>query len=59
MAKDRDQTLIIVTHDREIAKYGDKVVYVIDGNVERIEINDGDTRRYTHEEHDEIEIKEA
>ncbi len=33
------QTLIIVTHDLEISQYADRVVYVRDGNIEKIEIN--------------------
>jgi len=56
MTRKRNQTLIIVTHDREIAKYGDKVVYILDGNVEKVEINDGDTRGFIHEHY---EIKES
>lgn len=37
IAKDNDQTLIIVTHDRSIAEYADKVVYILDGNIEKVE----------------------
>lgn len=49
MAKEQNQTLIIVTHDPHIAEYADKVVYIIDGNVEKIELKQGeDTREYVH-----------
>ena len=37
MAKENDQTLIIVTHDIDIAKYANTVIYIRDGNIERIE----------------------
>ncbi|QXM07425.1 ABC transporter ATP-binding protein [Crassaminicella indica] len=37
IAKENDQTLIIVTHDRSIAEYADKIVYILDGNIEKIE----------------------
>ncbi|WP_242973033.1 ABC transporter ATP-binding protein [Anaeromicrobium sediminis] len=37
IAKDNNQTLIIVTHDRSIAEYADKVVYILDGNIQKIE----------------------
>ena len=32
-----NQTLILVTHDRSIANYADKVVTIQDGNVLKIE----------------------
>lgn len=40
MAKRNNQTLIMVTHDNETAVYADKVIYVRDGNIEKIEVND-------------------
>ncbi len=43
MIHERNQTFIIVTHDREIAKYADKVVYILDGNIEKIEIKNQTT----------------
>ena len=39
MAKENDQTLIIVTHDLDIAKYANTVIYIRDGSIERIEDN--------------------
>lgn len=35
-----NQTLIIVTHDLEISKYADRIVYVRDGNIEKVDINE-------------------
>jgi len=35
-AKDRNQTLIIVTHDLEISQYADQIIKIKDGNVESI-----------------------
>jgi ATP-dependent protease LonB len=37
MAKENNQTLIIVTHDIDIARYADRIFYIIDGRVEKIE----------------------
>ena len=48
IAKEKDQTLIIVTHDPYIAEYADKVVYIIDGNVQKIEIKEEGTREYVY-----------
>ena len=51
MARERHQTLIIVTHDPHIAEYADKIVYILDGNVEKIEgLQEEDTREYVHTE---------
>lgn len=36
LARKRNQTLIIVTHDNEIAKYADRVVRIIDGSIQEI-----------------------
>lgn len=40
MVKDNNLTLIIVTHDPSIAKYADKIVHIIDGNISKIEDNE-------------------
>ena len=37
MVKQNKQTLIIVTHDLEIAHYADTIIYIRDGNIEKIE----------------------
>lgn len=39
MAKENNQTLIIVTHDIEISDYAHRVIYLRDGSIERIEEN--------------------
>lgn len=36
MAKEKEQTLVIVTHDEEITPYGDKVLHMRDGKIEKI-----------------------
>lgn len=40
MVKENKQTLIIVTHDRTIAQYADRIVYILDGNIKSIEVNE-------------------
>ncbi|MDR7869501.1 MAG: ABC transporter ATP-binding protein [Tissierellaceae bacterium] len=37
MAKESNQTLIVVTHDTELTDYMDRVVYLRDGHIEKIE----------------------
>ncbi len=36
ISRKNNQTLIIVTHDIEIAEYADKIIHVKDGNIEKI-----------------------
>jgi putative ABC transport system ATP-binding protein len=37
LAKEHNQTLIIVTHNMELSSYADKTIYIRDGNIEKIE----------------------
>ncbi len=45
MAKERNQTMVIVTHDNEVAGYATRIVRIRDGKIEKIEngrdYNDG------------------
>ncbi len=36
MVRKNNQSLIIVTHDRDIAKYADKIVNILDGDIESV-----------------------
>ncbi len=38
MARENNQTLVIVTHDMQIASYADRIVHILDGNIEKIDI---------------------
>ena len=49
MARESKHTLIIVTHDTNIAKYADKIIHIFDGNIEKIELNE----RLEFQEHSE------
>jgi putative ABC transport system ATP-binding protein len=37
MAREKDQTIVIVTHDPEVALYADKVVNIRDGDIQSVE----------------------
>ena len=37
LTKEHDQTLIMVTHDEDVAKYGDRTIVLRDGFIERID----------------------
>lgn len=50
MARENNQTLIIVTHDISIARYADKIVHILDGNIDKIVMNDMKMEGSTSEE---------
>lgn len=52
MVRRKNQTLIIVTHDKQVAQFADKVVYILDGDIEKIEKRTEDIRGYVHAEHE-------
>ncbi len=37
MATDRKQTIVMVTHDINIAKFANKIIHIHDGHIEKIE----------------------
>lgn len=40
MAKANNQTIVMVTHDRRLAEYADKIIHISDGKIEEIELKD-------------------
>lgn len=38
MAKANHQTIVMVTHDRRLAEYADKIIHIFDGKVDNIEL---------------------
>ena len=42
MAKTNNQTIVMVTHDRRLADYADKIIHIFDGKVEDIELKQHD-----------------
>jgi len=38
MAKENNQTIVMVTHDRSLAAYADKVIHILDGKIQSIEV---------------------
>jgi len=38
MAKKYNQTIVMVTHDRSLAEYADRIIHILDGKIEGIEI---------------------
>lgn len=38
IAKENKQTIVMVTHDRRLAEFADKIIHVLDGKIQNIEI---------------------
>ncbi len=53
LAKKNNQTLVIVTHDPSIANYANRIIHVLDGNVEKIVENENPTSPVTLEQKNE------
>jgi len=45
MVRKNNQTLIVVTHEPELAVYGDKVIHIKDGHIDRMETNENPVRK--------------
>ncbi len=39
MARRNRQTIVMVTHDPRLAEFGDKIIHILDGSIQKIEIN--------------------
>jgi putative ABC transport system ATP-binding protein len=38
MARTNHQTIVMVTHDRRLAEYADRIIHILDGKIENIEV---------------------
>jgi len=38
MARRNRQTIVMVTHDPRLASYGDKIIHILDGNIQKVEV---------------------
>ena len=62
MVKENNQTLLIVTHDPNIAAYGDRIVTIMDGNILSIEnkkVSEAQAEAEDREMHSEINIEKG
>ena len=40
IARDNHQTIVMVTHDRRLAEFADRIIHVLDGKIQNIEVVD-------------------
>lgn len=58
IAKDNNQTIVMVTHDRRLAEYADKIIHILDGKIQNIEIVHDIRQKNQDNELEKIELKE-
>ena len=50
MAKENKQTIVMVTHDRRLADFADKIIHVLDGKIQNVEVVNRDSSPETDKE---------
>lgn len=40
IAKDNNQTIVMVTHDRRLADFADRIIHILDGKIQEIEVRE-------------------
>ncbi|MBQ9768474.1 MAG: ABC transporter ATP-binding protein [Lachnospiraceae bacterium] len=54
MARDNNQTIVMVTHDRSLAAYADKIIHILDGKIQSIEVTERNRQEDMQEQLKEI-----
>lgn len=54
LAEKNNQTLVLVTHNPDIAQYANKIVHIIDGDIEKIVINENPAKPVIPSDHREV-----
>lgn len=50
IARENNQTIVMVTHDPRLAAFADKIIHILDGKIQNIEIVEHPKQAYTEEE---------
>ena len=50
IAKDNRQTIVMVTHDRRLAEFADRIIHVLDGKIQKVEVVDREQKQADLEE---------
>ena len=55
IAKDNHQTIVMVTHDRRLAEFADRIIHILDGKVQNIEVREEKEEINVEKENDNSE----
>jgi len=55
IAKDNNQTIVMVTHDRRLAEFADRIIHILDGKIQSVELNRNRNRPEAENETSEID----
>jgi len=50
IARDNNQTIVMVTHDRRLAEFADRIIHILDGKVQNIEVREEKEENHVQEE---------
>ena len=53
IARDNHQTIVMVTHDRRLAEFADRIIHVLDGKIQSVETVDRSTQEEKQKEEQE------
>lgn len=55
MAKANNQTIVMVTHDKSLTRYADRIIHILDGKIQEIiEVNSGDSSDTAISENEQV-----
>ena len=55
MAKKNNQTIVMVTHDKSLTRYADRIIHILDGKIQEIiEVNSGDSADTAISENEQV-----
>lgn len=58
ISKENHQTIVMVTHDRRLADFADKIIHILDGEIQSVEVTGDITKTEQQEGNQEIAIAE-
>lgn len=58
IARDNNQTIVMVTHDRRLADFADRIIHILDGKIQSVELNHKAVKPEEISENNQVENRE-